>query len=525
MFPTDRAAIEAFFGVLLAGGVPVPAPPLTSLRPEDVALRGEALRSQAADAGARLCLAPGRHQELLQRELGTASPWWRWRARRSRSPRTSSRRPPPETRRSFSTSGSTGAPKGVVLTHANVLANVAAIEEAFLPLVEGELTLSWLPLFHDMGLIGALLVSLYARVPVVLVAPADFVRDPGWFFGLASRDRATISVMPNFAFGYAVRRVDAAVVQALDLAPLRTLLNGAEPIDVEALSRFERHFAAAGLRAGTVRAVYGLAESALAVTFAEPGPCRIDRIDADALERSGSAVLVSPPARGRDVVSVGRPVATQEVRIADPGDATLPERRVGEVCVRGPSVMAGYYRRPDATARALQGGWLRTGDFGYLADGELFLVGRKKESIRRYGRTYHPEDIERQVAKLEGVADGAALAFAVELPDDTGVALVVATRAEEPTVREALEQRVRHRIGRAFPLPIDAVVLVPPLAIPKSTSGKLRRQACRAFYAHRRGARAPSGRFRAARADGEPGDLPDALQQALSAAAARAREA
>ena len=525
LFPTDRAAIEGFFGVLLAGGVPVPAAPLTSLRAEDVALRGEALRNQALDAGASFCLAPGRHRELLQGQLaGAGVAVLACEGEGSPLPEADLAAPAPEDTAFLQyTSGSTGAPKGVALTHANVLANVAAIEDAFLPLVEGELTLSWLPLFHDMGLIGALLVSLYGRVPVALAAPADFVRDPGWFLKVASRLRATISVMPNFAFGYAVRRVPAEAVGELNLAPLRTILNGAEPIDVEALRRFEEHFAPAGLRPGAVRAVYGLAESALAVTFARPGPCVIDRIDADALERDGRAVPAPAGARVRSLVSVGRPVATQEVRIAGPDDDPLGEREVGEVCVRGPSVMAGYFRQPAATAKALRAGWLRTGDFGYLAGGELYLVGREKETIRRYGRSYHPQDIEGQLARLEGVE--AALAFGVEVDDDVRVVLVVATRLDAAPAREALEQRVRHRVGRAFALPVDAVALVPPQAIPKSTSGKLRRQACRAFYAHRRGARPPSGRYRVVSAQGVPGDLAEALTRALEDAAARARAA
>lgn len=481
--PTSAAFFHGFFGILAAGGVPVPVATPPSLNASRLGWYQELVKRIADDAGARLLLTTTRYAPVLEACLASSpvrviaiddlsqapNPEWR---------------PHQHTTSDLAllqyTSGSTSSPKGVELTHANVIANMGLIGETIT--TPESVGLSWLPLYHDMGLIGAALGALYTRVPILLMPTPLFVKEPASWLRAISAFGATITLAPNFAFQHAVRHVSLEQLgEGTSLHTLETALNGAEPVDAASVEAFQEKFAAVGLRRGTVRPVYGLAESSLAVTFSDAGEFVVDEVDGDALEREAVARPAAAGARVRRFVSVGRALRTQQLQIVDADDQPLPERHIGEVIVRGPSVMRGYHNRPQETAAALRGGFLHTGDLGYLADGRLYLTGRSRDLIIRYGRNYYPADIEAVVSRGDG-ARGASVAFSIESAGDTRVIIVAETRARTAEELAQLERAIREGCQDAFLFGPDDVKLVPSGAIPRTTSGKVRRDECRRMY-------------------------------------------
>jgi acyl-CoA synthetase (AMP-forming)/AMP-acid ligase II len=479
--PTSKAYLEAFFGVQIARGIAVPLAPPTALSGSkrdnyaafagvvisDCQAWGAILQPVALDALAPLLAVS--HPEL--RLIG-AGDWTPEAEAPSR----------PDVRRDGTamlqyTSGSTSQPKGVMLSHTNIVENLEAIAEK---IASPELVgVTWLPLYHDMGLIGTCLTPLYSRRPITLMPPQAFAKDPAVWLRAISDYGATASVAPNFAFSYCTGKLRVEDLAGVRLDTLRTLLNGAEPVDMDAVKTFEQKFGPLGLKPGTVRPVYGLAESALAVTFTEPGVHRVDEVDSDRVEIEGVAAPPAPESRVRRFVSVGHPISGQTVRIGGVHDEALPDREIGHVLVQGPSIMQGYYGRPDETESALRNGWLHTGDLGYLADGELYITGRIKDLIIRHGRNYAARDIEAKVAAVEGVLYTGAVAFSLEGEGETKVIIVVETRLRDAAARQALVREIRLRCHDAFLFGPDDVKLVSPGSIPRTTSGKLRRQETR----------------------------------------------
>jgi len=478
--PTSGLFFHVFFGVLAAGGVPVPVATPASLNPARLGWYRELLSQILSDCGARLVVTSERYAEAVRasvpehtRVLAADHPVDAHGAL--------AYRPRPEDLALLQyTSGSTSHPKGVALTHANIIANAHAIGDAIVH--EESAGVSWLPLFHDMGLIGVALAALYTRTPILLLPTTLFVKEPASWLRAIGRFGATITQAPNFAYAHATRHVDLGDVADVSLATLRTALNGAEPVDVQAVEAFEEKFSVLGLRGRVVRPVYGLAESALAVTFSDEGHRSIDEIDADALEREGRAVSGGTAERTRKIVSVGRPLITQEIRIVDERGSIRGDRHAGEVLVRGPSVMRGYYNRPAETAATLEDGWLRTGDLGYIADGRLYLTGRLKDLIIRHGRNYHPADIEHVIGATEGVLRGGSAAFGLHDSEASRVVVVAETRLRQPDQHAALVRRIRENCQAAFLFGPDDVRLVPGGGIPRTTSGKVRRAECRRMY-------------------------------------------
>ncbi len=480
--PTSAAFFTAFFGVLAGGGVPVPVATPPSLVPARLGWYADLVSGIAADAGARRFLTTARYAGPLGEVLASAG------ALAVTDLDAGAGAPPLAAPRAVRpsdlallqyTSGSTSRPKGVALAHANILANASAIAGEIAP--AGSSCVSWLPLYHDMGLIGAALTGLYSRTPVLFMPTSLFVKEPATWLRAIGGFGATITLAPNFAFAHAVRHAPLALLQGVSLARLRTALNGAEPIDDAAVAAFEETFASLGLRRGTVRPVYGLAESSLAVTFSDEGEHLVDLVDADLLEQFGVAEPDAGTARTRRFTSVGRPLPTQEIRIVGRDGAPLADRTVGEITVRGPSIMRGYYHRPEETAAALRDGWLHTGDLGYVSDGRLYVTGRLKELIIRHGRNYYPPDLERVVGETPGVLRGGSVVFDVA-SGEPRVVVVAETRLREPGELEALAREIRARCHAAFLFGPDEVRLVPPRAIPRTTSGKVRRHECRRLY-------------------------------------------
>ncbi len=378
------------------------------------------------------------------------------------------------------TSGSTGEPKGVVVRHDNLVANLRAIIEG--GRMDGhDVVYSWLPVFHDMGLVAGLLLGVYLGIPAYVAPLKSFVYRPDSWLRAIHRFGATFSPAPNFAYHLLANRIPESALRELDLSSWRLAFDGAEPIDPLTARAFIRRFEPVGFRATSFRPAYGLAEATLAVSFAPPdAPLRCDCVEREALTARGEARPVEPgTADSTTFISVGRPVPGHQVRILAPGDGReLPERHLGEVVVTGPSVTPGYFHelREGGAPRTE----LRTGDLGYLAEGELFIVDRLKDLLVVGGRKHAPADVERVVGALEGVRGGAVVAFSVRGEEGTEE-VVLAVTPEAGVEPEALEVAVKKAAQAHFGFPAR-VVLVRPGALPKTSSGKLQRSACRARY-------------------------------------------
>ncbi len=381
------------------------------------------------------------------------------------------------------TSGSTSEPKGVMLPNHVVAANLDAIAAAAEVDVDVDVMVSWLPLYHDMGLVGFCILPMAEGMELVLGAPQDFLASPGRWMEWISTYGGTATAGPNFSYVLATRALRRSK-ETLDLSKMRIFLNGAEPVDPASVEAFieagERH----GMRAGAVFPAFGMAELAIAGCFPKPMTGLVtDTVDSELLELDHRAVPVSDDhPKARKLVELGRPVPGLEFRIVDPKTGSvLDEREVGELQIRGTSVTTGYYKRPDANADLfVDGDWLRTGDLSYLVDGSMYMCGRIKDVIIVGGRNVYPQDIERHVGEIEGIRAGNVIAFGV--PGRQGkesVVVIAETRAED---LDALSNEVHEQTVNAVGLPSRDVVFVRPSTLPKTSSGKLQRALCRQQY-------------------------------------------
>jgi fatty-acyl-CoA synthase len=378
------------------------------------------------------------------------------------------------------TSGSTSEPKGVMLPHRCVVANLDAVRHSAGLRVYSDVMMSWLPLYHDMGLIGFLILPMITGTDLVLAAPQDFLAAPSRWVQWMSDFRATVSAGPNFAYALAARAMSR--LEGLDLHAWRVALNGAEPVDPETVEAFNQAGARHGLQPGAIFPAFGMAEVTIGGTFPVPGTgIQVDTVDRRVLETDRFAAPVAPDAPdSRTLVRLGRPLPGLEIRIVDPASGELmKEREVGELEIRGTSVTPGYYRQPEATAAAFHDGWLRTGDLAYLVGGELVICGRLKDVIIVGGRNVFPEDVERACAKIDGVRAGNVIAFGTERRRGREHLVVVAeTKASDvDPLRDAVSARVCDAVG----VPPE-VVLVRAGTLPKTSSGKLQRSLCKDRY-------------------------------------------
>lgn len=379
------------------------------------------------------------------------------------------------------TSGSTSEPKGVMLPHHVVGANLDGMQAAARFDPDHDVLVSWLPLYHDMGLVGILTVCMTTGADLVLGGPQDFMASPARWMQWLSDHRGTITAGPNFSYALATRALKR--LEGLDLSPLRIALNGAEPVDPRAVEAFVEAGARHGMRPGAVFPAFGMAEVSIAGTFPEPmSGLRTDDVDLRVLETERYAAPSDPASAGtRRLARLGRPVPGLELRVVDPESGRpRQEREVGELEIRGTSVTTGYYRRPEVTEATFHDGWLRTGDLAYLVDGELVLCGRIKDMIIVGGRNVFPEDVERSVANLDGVRAGNVIAFGVDGRKGQEALVVVAESKSDDVaaVRSSMAARIRSAMG----LPAKDVVLVAPGSLPKTSSGKLQRSLCRSRY-------------------------------------------
>lgn len=387
------------------------------------------------------------------------------------------------------TSGSTAAPRGVMLSHGNLLRNMEFIHRGF-GLSKQARSVQWLPPYHDMGLIGGILSPIYGGFPVTLLSPLSFLRSPMRWLRAISEERGTHAGGPNFAFDLCVRRITAAQRGELDLSSWRLAFNGAEPIRKETIDSFSQTFADCGFVRRAFYPCYGLAEGTLMVTGAVTDTVRFVDADQDALERSG---LICAPAEGAGRLSTfvgcGKADADHEVVIVDPASAAAcAEGQVGEIWVRGPSVAGGYYGRAGETtevfgARMVDGAgpYLRTGDLGFLLDQELFVAGRLKDLIIIGGRNFYPTDIELACSEVIGVRANCSAAFGVQR--DGVERLVVACEvSDHESAHAEVIDGVRREVAGATGLQVHTVVLIRPRTLPKTSSGKVQRHACSVAY-------------------------------------------
>ncbi|MGI0115337.1 AMP-binding protein [Zooshikella sp. RANM57] len=494
--PGDRVAVmlvtkpeffEVFFGILYAGGVPVPLyPPLRQSQVE------EHLRRQAnilTQAGAAILIVGDELQQVGMLLFGLVTSLKHIKTVPELKNCGSLATPVPAGAKTMAliqfTSGSTGDPKGVVLTHANLLANIRAMGAA-LEVSSSDVFVSWLPLYHDMGLIGAWLGSLYFGVFAVIMPPLAFLANPSRWLRVISRVHGTLSVAPNFAFELCCKSVRDEDMAGHDLSSLRMLINGAEPVSALTIDRFNKRFASYGFRPEVMAPVYGLAENSVGLAFPPVGRKPIiDRIERSALTLRGAAV---PAARddpnALSFVACGRPLIGHQIRIVDDAGYELPERMQGRLQFKGPSATTGYFGNKEKTAALFSGEWLETGDLAYMVRGDIYITGRIKDIIIKAGRNIYPHEVEEQVGQLPGVRKGCVAAVASTDPHSgtEQLVLVVETRLLDTTAREALRNKISETCSALLDVPLDIIMFVPPRTIPKTSSGKIRRAATKALY-------------------------------------------
>ncbi len=375
------------------------------------------------------------------------------------------------------TSGSTSSPRGVVLPHRCVAANVQAIVER-LEVAPHDVGGGWLPMYHDMGLIGNLLGAAARSIDLVLTTPFNFLRRPRRWLDVMERHNVSITAGPNVSYRHLLERGD---IPGRDLGKWRVAIIGAEPVDPELLTAFTEAFGPAGFPKTGFMPAYGLAEVGLMATGVRAQEeYEIVEVDREALEGEGIARPVNEASNCARIVSCGAPVRETSVRIVDDHGELVPDSCIGEISIAGSSVMREYFNDPVATADTFHGEWLMTGDLGYMKDHQLFVTGRKKELIIFGGRNYYPQDIERVVHGLELVRPGSVVAFGTKNGHDEGIVIVAAPR--DPRNSESIGARVRAVVSESLNLPVLDVVLLESGRIPRTTSGKLCRGRCRDLY-------------------------------------------
>jgi len=489
MLPTSVEYFFSYFGILLAGGIPVPIyPPARPSQIEDHLKRHAGILSNAltevlitvpqAKALAMLL----RPRVITLREVvtpdelmrpGTLAPVHRANAQ--------------DIAMLQYTSGSTGNPKGVVLTHANLLVNIRAMGRA-LRVTPADVFVSWLPLYHDMGLIGAWMGSLVYGFKYPVLSPLTFLSHPHLWLRTIHRHGGTLSGGPNFCYELCLRRIQDADMDGIDLSSWRFAFNGAEPVSPETMEAFIKRFARWGFRREAMAPVYGLAEATLGVAFPPPerGP-QLDRVEREPFTNGGRAVPASRDnADALTFVACGLPIPAHQVRVVDPSGRELPERAEGHIQFSGPSVTSGYYRNPEATRDLLDGEWINTGDYGYIAAGDLHISGRIKDTIIRAGRNIHPYELEEAVGNLEGIRKGCVAVFGSrDTRSGTEKIVVLAeTRETDATKREALKARINDLAVSVISMAPDDIMLASPNTVLKTSSGKIRRAASREVYEH-----------------------------------------
>ncbi len=488
MLPTSIDFFIAFFGILYAGAIPVPIYPPMRLSQLEDHLRRQVGILRNAGACLLITMPEGRRLAgLLRARVGTLNAvesveYFATSTAQADLPRPGNA----DTVALIQyTSGSTGDPKGVVLSHANLLANIRAMGSV-MDASSVDVFVSWLPLYHDMGLIGAWLGCLHFAAPLYVMSPLSFlVRPESWLWAM-HRFQATFSASPNFGFELCVNKIADADLEGLNLSSLRMVANGAEPVSPQTLRRFIERFSRYGFTAGAMAPVYGLAESSVGLAFPplRRGPL-IDRVSRDRLSTGG----VAEPAkrddpRPQEIVACGQPLPGHEVRIVDEVGRELGDRREGRLEFRGPSATRGYFNNETKTREVIHDGWLDSGDRAYMAGGDVCITGRIKDIIIRAGRHLYPQEIEEAVAEIPGIRKGGVAVFSVSDPraGTERVIILAETREVAPAAKAKLQALAHEVVTDIAGTPPDEIVLAPPRTVPKTSSGKIRRSAAKDLY-------------------------------------------
>lgn len=485
MQPTTPGFFYIFLGTLLAGGIPVPIYPPFRMHMIEAYAKTEAkiltnaevrilVTFEQAENLSRILQAfvPSlKHvttvNELLQPEL-LQTPY----------------KAKPENYAFVQyTSGSTADPKGVLLSHFNLISNIRAYGKG-IKATRDDVAVSWLPLYHDLGLIGMWLGSLYHGIPLVLMTPFSFLNKPERWLWAIHHHRGTVSGAPNFAYDLCIRKIEPHMIEGLDLSSWRLAANGAEKVYARTLEQFAEKFAPYGFNRKALYPVYGLAESTVGLILPEVGEgFHVDYVNRKLFEEEKIAEK-STSSDALAFVACGKPIEEHEVRIVDDNDHVLPERHVGVLQFRGPSSMQGYFNNPRATQAVFHKGWIDSGDLAYKADGQYYITGRRKDVIVKAGRNLYPAEIEECVGKVAGVRQGSVIAFGVN-DEKTGTEqlIVVAETKERSNAKRAqLAEQIKAALSAAIDAVPDQVVMVAPRTVPKTSSGKLQRAACKNMY-------------------------------------------
>jgi len=480
-----RAEFAALFcGAIYAGAWPVPLPLPTTFGGKENYI--EQLGVQLDSADPKLLLYPAEIAEMAGEAAGRKGCEgidWETFATRPAEPVELPETAPDDICYLQYSSGSTRFPTGVAVTHRALLHNLYG-HAATMNIGEGDRGISWLPFYHDMGLVGCLLSLIANQLSVDYLKTEHFARRPLAWLDLISRNKGySLSYSPTFGYDICARRIStqSSVAERFDLSRWRLAGNGADMIRPDVMQNFVNAFASAGFKAGAFTPSYGLAEATLAVTVMPPGEgIRVELVEEERL--SGTKRDLSRPARYRAIVNCGKPLPDMDVEIRGENGKARRDHQIGKVFCRGPSVMHSYFRNPEATEECLVGGWLDTGDMGYMADGYLFIVGRAKDMIIINGKNHWPQDIEWAVEQLPGFNHGDIAAFAVEMDNgEEAPAVLVHCRVSDPEERLRLRDTIRDKV-RAITGMNCVVELVPPRTLPRTSSGKLSRAKAKRLY-------------------------------------------
>jgi 1-acyl-sn-glycerol-3-phosphate acyltransferase len=488
MLPTSIEFFTTFFGILYAGAIPVPIyPPMRISQLEDH-LRRQVGILRNASACLLVTMPEGRRLAgLLRGQVETLKLVESAADLEASPPLVELPRPSDADTVALIqyTSGSTGDPKGVVLTHANLLANIRAMGQV-MDASSTDIFVSWLPLYHDMGLIGAWLGCLHFAAPLYVMSPLSFLVRPESWLRVMHRFHATFSASPNFGFELCINKIAEEDLVGLDLSSLRMIANGAEPVSAHTVRRFIDRFAQYGFPASAMAPVYGLAECSVGLAFPPPGrPPLIDRVNYDQLSRNGIAEPAKPDdPKPFEIVASGQPLPGHEIRVVDEAGHEFGDRREGRLEFRGPSTTRGYFRNETKTRELFNDGWLNSGDLAYVAGGDVYITGRVKDIIIRAGRHLYPQEIEEAVAEIPGIRKGGVAVFSVsDSRSGTERVIVLAeTRELDATTRATLQKRAHEVTTDVAGTPPDEIVLAPPRTVPKTSSGKIRRSAAKELY-------------------------------------------
>ncbi len=487
MLPTGADYLFSFFGILLAGATPVPVYPPVRLSQIEDHLKRHVRILENAGAVMLITVPEAKSVSILLRNLlnqdlkilvsddldreSVSAPLPRSR--------------PNDIAFIQYTSGSTGSPKGVQLSHFNLLANIRAMGEA-VAITPEDVFVSWLPLYHDMGLIGAWLGSLYFGIPLVLMSPLRFlVRPQRWLWAIHDH-KGTLSAAPNFAYELCLKKVLDEEIEGLDLSSWRMAFNGAEPVSPATIRRFSSHFSSYGFANNTMAPVYGLAECSVGLAFPPPGRIApIDRIQRRPMRESGLALVAGESDEfPLEFAACGAPLTNHGIRILDKNGQVLPDRQEGHLQFQGPSTTRGYFRNPKATHQLFDGDWLDSGDMAYQVGDEIYLTGRSKDMIIRAGRNIYPQEVEEKIGEIEGIRKGCVAVFGHlnEATGTEGLVVMAEIRETAADTQERLRTEIIRSLSQLIDAPPDDIALVPPHTVLKTSSGKIRRAACREAY-------------------------------------------